>query len=110
CLHDQGRRDEATELLKQAQARFPDNEDVDFMLRLEFSSVAPAWHIPMVNDEERNQAYDLALRRAVKPGDLVLEVGTGSGLVSMMAARAGAGRGGACGGLALMAAHPAGGG
>ena len=39
----------------------------------------------MVNDDERNQAYDLALRRAVKPGDLVLEIGTGSGLVAMMA-------------------------
>jgi tetratricopeptide (TPR) repeat protein len=103
CLHDQGKREEATELLKHAQARFPDDEDVDFMLRLEFSSVAPAWHIPMVNDEERNQAYDLALRRAVKPGDLVLEIGTGSGLVAMMAARAGAGRVVTCEVLPLMA-------
>ncbi len=103
CLHDRGKRDEATELLKNAQARFPDDEDVDFMLRLEFSSVAPAWHIPMVNDEERNQAYDLALRRAVKPGDLVLEIGTGSGLVAMMAARAGAGRVVTCEVLPLMA-------
>jgi hypothetical protein len=50
----------------------------------------PAWHIPMINDEERNVAYERALRRAVKPGDIVLEVGTGSGLVAMMAARAGA--------------------
>lgn len=103
CLHDQGKREEALELLKAAQARFPDDEDTDFMLRLQFSSIAPAWHIPMVNDEERNKAYDLALRRAVKPGDLVLEVGTGSGLVAMMAARAGAERVVTCEVLPLMA-------
>ncbi len=103
CLHDQGKREEALELLKVAQARFPDDEDTDFMLRLQYSSVAPAWHIPMVNDEERNKAYDLALRRAVRPGDLVLEIGTGSGLVAMMAARAGAAKVISCEVLPLMA-------
>ncbi|HEV8391299.1 MAG TPA: tetratricopeptide repeat protein [Dongiaceae bacterium] len=102
CLHDQDKREEALTLLREAHARFPDDEDIDFMLRLQFSSIAPAWHIPMVNDEERNQAYDLALRRAVKPGDLVLEIGTGSGLVAMMAARAGAGRVVTCEVLPLM--------
>lgn len=102
-LHDQGKRDEAMELLRDAHAKFPDDEDIDFMLRLQFSSIAPAWHIPMVNDEERNQAYDLALRRAVKPGDTVLEIGTGSGLVAMMAARAGAGKVVSCEVLPLMA-------
>ncbi len=103
CLHDQGKRDEALELLRAAQKRFPNDEDIDFMLRLQFSSIAPAWHIPMVNDDERNQAYDLALRRAVQPGDLVLEIGTGSGLVAMMAARAGAGQVVTCEVLPLMA-------
>ena len=103
CLHDQGRRDEALEMLRAAHARFPDDEDIDFMLRLQLSSIAPAWHIPMVNDEERNQAYDGALRRAVKPGDLVLEIGTGSGLVAMMAARAGAEKVVTCEVLPLMA-------
>ena len=103
CLHDQGKRDEAMALLRDAQAKFPDDEDIDFMLRLQFSSIAPAWHIPMVNDEERNQAYDLALRRAVKPGDTVLEIGTGSGLVAMMAARAGAGKVVTCEVLPLIA-------
>jgi predicted RNA methylase len=103
CLHDQGKREEALELLRTAHARFPDDEDIDFMLRLQFSSIAPAWHIPMVNDEERNQAYDRALRRAVKPGDLVLEIGTGSGLVAMMAARAGAEKVVTCEVLPLMA-------
>jgi tetratricopeptide (TPR) repeat protein len=103
CLHDQGKAEESLELLKTAQTRFPDDEDTDFMLRLQYSSVAPAWHIPMINDEERNKAYDLALRRAVKQGDLVFEIGTGSGLVSMMAARAGASKVVSCEVLPLMA-------
>lgn len=50
----------------------------------------PGWHVAMLNDSIRNQAYDAALRRAVKPGMRVLEIGTGSGLLAMMAARAGA--------------------
>jgi type II protein arginine methyltransferase len=43
----------------------------------------------MVADEDRNAAYDAALRRAA-PGRRVLDIGSGSGLLAMMAARAGA--------------------
>lgn len=50
---------------------------------------APAWHFPMVADRPRNEAYDQALRRAA-PGKRVLDIGSGSGLLAMMAARAGA--------------------
>lgn len=50
----------------------------------------PAWHFRLLRDDLRNQAYDRALRRAVKPDSLVLEIGTGSGILAMMAARAGA--------------------
>lgn len=49
------------------------------------------WHFPMMADAARNDAYEAALRRAISPGDKVLEIGTGSGLLAMMAARAGAG-------------------
>ncbi|HEV7690359.1 MAG TPA: 50S ribosomal protein L11 methyltransferase [Hyphomonadaceae bacterium] len=52
--------------------------------------VAPAWHFPMMADGPRNDAYDQALRRAA-PGRRVLDIGSGSGLLAMMAARAGAG-------------------
>lgn len=89
-LHDQDKSADSLALLKDAVRRFPDDGDLAFALRLQLSSMIPAWHIPMINDVERNDAYDAALRRAVKPGDLVLEIGTGSGLVAMMAARAGA--------------------
>jgi type II protein arginine methyltransferase len=58
-------------------------------LNIACSKAAPAWHFPMVADDERNDAYDAALRRAA-PGKRVLDIGAGSGLLAMMAARAGA--------------------
>jgi Flp pilus assembly protein TadD len=51
-------------------------------------AVAP-WHFPMMNDAPRNALYDEAIRR-VAPGRSVLDIGTGAGLLAMMAARAGA--------------------
>lgn len=90
-LHDQEQPDEAMKIIRLGLRNLPHDEDLNFAWRLQLSSMVPAWHLPMINDEERNLAYDLALKRAMRPGDLVLEIGTGSGIVSMMAARAGAG-------------------
>lgn len=50
----------------------------------------PEWHFSIVRDQLRNDAYDAALRRLIKPGMRVLEIGTGTGILAMMAARAGA--------------------
>jgi predicted O-methyltransferase YrrM len=52
----------------------------------------PRWHFPMLNDEERNRAFASALRQQVRPGDHVLDIGSGSGLLAMLAIRAGAAR------------------
>jgi tetratricopeptide (TPR) repeat protein len=90
CLHDQHRPEESLAVLKAAVEQLPEDEDLQFALRLQLSSMVPAWHIPMINDDERNEAYERALKRAVRPDSIVLEIGTGSGLVAMMAARAGA--------------------
>jgi Tfp pilus assembly protein PilF len=49
----------------------------------------PAWHFPMMNDAPRSSRYDEAIRR-VAPGRSILDIGTGAGLLAMMAARAGA--------------------
>lgn len=48
-----------------------------------------AWHFSMLNDLPRNNAYEQAIAAVVKD-KIVLEIGAGSGLLSMMAARAGA--------------------
>lgn len=50
----------------------------------------PGFHRNMLADEARNQAFESAIRTLVRPGDLVLDIGAGSGLLAMMAARAGA--------------------
>jgi len=89
-LSEQNRNEESLAVLKVAAERLPEDEDVQFALRLAMSGMIPAWHIPMINDDERNAAYERALNRAVTPDSIVFEIGTGSGLVAMMAARAGA--------------------
>ncbi|MBC7712492.1 MAG: 50S ribosomal protein L11 methyltransferase [Rhizobacter sp.] len=48
------------------------------------------WHFPMMNDTVRNDAYEKALKTALKKGGSVLDIGSGSGLLAMMAARHGA--------------------
>jgi len=89
-LGEQGRNEEAMAVLNAAAERLPENEEVQFALRVAMSGSIAAWHIPMINDDERNAAYERALTRAITPDSLVFEIGTGSGLVAMMAARAGA--------------------
>lgn len=49
-----------------------------------------SWHLPMLGDHARNAAFATAIAAAVRPDDVVLDIGTGSGLLAMMAARAGA--------------------
>lgn len=52
----------------------------------------PRWHFPMLNDVERNDAFVVALERTVRPGAHVLDIGSGTGLLAMMAVQAGAGK------------------
>jgi type II protein arginine methyltransferase len=60
------------------------------MIRHRVNRRVPRWHFPMLQDEARNADFDKAIRAAVRPGDRVLDIGTGFGLLAMMAARAGA--------------------
>ena len=54
------------------------------------SKNVPKWHVPMLKDRRRNVCYAEALRRVVQPGMTVLEIGSGAGFLSLVAARLGA--------------------
>jgi predicted RNA methylase len=47
-------------------------------------------HIKMLNDHARTAFFISALQQTVQPGDVVLDIGTGSGVLAIAAARAGA--------------------
>ncbi len=49
-------------------------------------------HIKMLNDRARTESFLEAIRRVVRPGDVVVDLGTGTGIMAMAAARAGAKR------------------
>lgn len=49
-------------------------------------------HAAMLADQQRNEALAAGVARAVRPGDTVIDVGAGTGILSMLAAAAGARR------------------
>lgn len=87
-----GDSSEAGRLALQAVHAEPDGADVTPMARAIFSRVVPSWHFEIVRDVARNNAYESALRRRCAVGGRVLDIGTGSGLLAMLALRAGASR------------------
>ncbi len=50
------------------------------------------WHAAMLLDEVRIDWFARAIAASVRPGDVVLDLGSGTGLLAMLAARAGAKR------------------
>ncbi|MBL8629305.1 MAG: tetratricopeptide repeat protein [Rhodospirillaceae bacterium] len=90
ALLDAGRHTQAlaefTALLKIA----PGHLAVQHGYHETLSRLVPPWHVPMMNEDQRNFAYRDAIRAVVKPGDHVLEIGTGAGLLAMLSAQAGA--------------------
>ncbi len=80
----------AHSLLGDARELAPEHPEIRLLQRQIESQTAPAWHFRIVQDTARNEIYQQAIERAVTPSTRVLDIGAGSGLLSMMAARAGA--------------------
>jgi type II protein arginine methyltransferase len=89
-MRKDGQREQALVQCRKALALAPQDAELVAQANRLLSEDVPAWHFVIVRDEQRNAAYDAALRRAIRPGSRVLEIGTGTGLLAMMAARAGA--------------------
>ncbi|HEX5280135.1 MAG TPA: tetratricopeptide repeat protein [Micropepsaceae bacterium] len=85
----QGETHRAIETLRRAVALKPELTDAQLNLRNAYRDVVPPWHFAMINDHPRNAAYRQAIAQIV-PGKRVLEIGTGAGLLAMIAASAGA--------------------
>ena len=70
---------------------------------LSLSRIVPEWHVPMMNEQHRNSAYYAALQAVITPNSTVFEIGTGSGLLAMMAAKLGAKQVNTCESVPLIA-------
>ncbi|HXQ69830.1 MAG TPA: 50S ribosomal protein L11 methyltransferase [Pyrinomonadaceae bacterium] len=68
----------------------PENAKALWGLNQAQCQIVPRWHFEMLNDEPRNYAFERALANAVTEDTIVLDIGSGTGLLAMMAARAGA--------------------
>jgi type III protein arginine methyltransferase len=77
-------------LLDQVVALQPDDPEIRYRVRQLRGRAVPNWHFAMMHDDIRNKAFEEAITRAVRPDMTVLDIGSGSGLLAMMAARAGA--------------------
>jgi predicted nicotinamide N-methyase len=89
-LREEGQPGRAIELCRNALALSTEDPELRSLAAEVMSIGIPSWHFSIVRDKVRNAAYEAALQRAVSPGCRVLEIGTGTGLLAMMAARAGA--------------------
>ncbi|MBD2188722.1 tetratricopeptide repeat protein [Pseudanabaena sp. FACHB-723] len=90
CLALQGQFEDAIDCYEKAYSLNPDLPDLSRKLNQIYNRFVPRWHFPMMNDTYRNNCYEEALQKAVKPESVVLDIGSGSGLLALMAARAGA--------------------
>jgi protein arginine N-methyltransferase 7 len=90
ALLAKGKADDAFALAQAALDLAPEDMQVRDLVRYGLAARVPPWHARMLNDEPRNRCYAQALGRVIRPGMQVLEIGSGAGLLALVAARAGA--------------------
>jgi len=90
CAREANDHRTAMTALRAAAKVAPERQDIAEALSAYLSRLIPAWHFPMLADTARNQAYEQAIAKAASGAERVLDIGTGSGLLSLFAARAGA--------------------
>ncbi len=79
----------AVDLVRRARAERPDDARLAAVCNAILSRELPPFHRGMLLDTARNGTFARGIA-AMAPGKLVLDIGTGSGLLAMLAARAGA--------------------
>ncbi|MBA2673774.1 tetratricopeptide repeat protein [Ramlibacter sp.] len=103
CLLELNRGEEGIQLCRDVLKVHPDSLTAKLGAEWLLSRLVPLWHVPMMNEPERNQAFFDGLASAVTPDSTVFEIGTGSGLLAMMAAKLGAKQVVTCEAVALIA-------
>ena len=83
------RNQEAIRSFERGLKLVPDHIDANAGFFSTVGKEVPGWHIPMMNDDPRNQAYKEALVKTINEDTRVLEIGSGSGLLAMLAAQSG---------------------
>lgn len=85
-----GDRTAARKLCDRALFLAPNDAEVRVLAAEVLSHDVPSYYASLVRDSARHKLYEGALRRAIRPGCRVLDIGSGTGLFALMAARAGA--------------------
>jgi len=89
-LAEDGDKDEGIRVYQHVLSIEPNNQRAKHCLQEILSSRIPSWHFDMLADSKRNDVFEKAIVKVVNKKSRVLDIGTGSGLLSMMSARAGA--------------------
>ncbi|AMN43754.1 50S ribosomal protein L11 methyltransferase [Rhodoplanes sp. Z2-YC6860] len=89
-LSAKGEKEIARQLCTHAISLAPGEAEVRVLVAEVLSQEVPNYYASLVRDTARHQLYEGALRRAIRPGCRVLDIGSGTGLFALMAARAGA--------------------